>query len=399
MPLLQVKQLVKYYGRRCVVSGIDFEVNTGEVVGLLGPNGAGKTTSFRMATGGISPNSGTVWFNGEEVTHLPMYLRARLGMGYLSQEQSVFRKLNVEQNILAILELMPKLRTLGRSLSRRERYERMEAVVERFGLTKVRKNVAARLSGGEKRRLEIARCLVCEPLLILLDEPFTGIDPITIAEVRQIILELRNEGIGILLTDHNVHEALKITTRSYLIKDGKVRTHGTPAQIVRDPVAIAEYLGQGFNDNTYLEAMPEGAATTSPPASAPMSVAQPPAPAPIPASRKQPTETLEFSTGAAKSAFSPAQIILEQEKLQRSVENLKGTEHPRASQELIQKGPAAIPVLLGALERRDAELRQHAIDVLQQILKHPIPFDAYAPEATRKQQLAALRDVFERKAG
>src|SRR5436190_19984238 len=251
MALLETRGLVKFYGRRKVVDGVSFEVSAGEVVGLLGTNGAGKTTSFRMTTGQITPYAGSVIFNGQDVTKLPMYQRARLGMGYLSQETSVFRKLTVEQNLLAIMELMPRLRTLGRSLSRRERYERMEKVIDRFGLAKVRKNVAARLSGGEKRRLEIARCLVCEPLLILLDEPFTGIDPITIAEIRQIILELRNEGIGLLLTDHNVHEALKITTRSYLIKDGKVRTQGTPSQIVRDPIAIAEYLGAGFSDNNY----------------------------------------------------------------------------------------------------------------------------------------------------
>ncbi len=393
MPLLQVKGLVKYYGRRCVVNGVDFEVNTGEVVGLLGPNGAGKTTSFRMATGQITPNAGTVWFNGEEVTHLPMYQRARIGMGYLSQETSVFRKLNVEQNILAILELMPKLRTLGRSLSRKERYERMESVMQRFGLGKVRKNVAARLSGGEKRRLEIARCLVCEPLLILLDEPFTGIDPITIAEIRQIILELRNEGIGILLTDHNVHEALKITTRSYLIKDGKVRTHGTPAQIVRDPVAIAEYLGRGFSDTSYRgdtgEPIPH-----EPPAVKPAPVPPPPKPAGKPAAG-----TLEFPSAAPKSTLSPAQLILEQEKIQRLIENLKGPEQTQTAAELASKGVAAVPALLSALERRDAELRQHAVEVLQKILKQAISFDAYAPEATRKSQLATLRDRFDRKAG
>src|SRR5688572_9499855 len=162
MPLLQVKELVKYYGRRCVVNGVDFEVNAGEVVGLLGPNGAGKTTSFRMATGQVTPNAGAVWFNGEDVTTLPMYQRARLGMGYLPQETSVFRKLTVEQNILAILELLPVARTLGRGLTRSERHERMNQVIPRFGLDHVRHNVSARLSGGEKRRLEIARCLVCE---------------------------------------------------------------------------------------------------------------------------------------------------------------------------------------------------------------------------------------------
>lgn len=389
MSLLTVKGLVKYYGRRAVVNGVDFEVNAGEVVGLLGPNGAGKTTSFRMATGQITPNEGNVWFNGEDVTALPMYQRARLGMGYLSQETSVFRKLNVEQNLLAILEIMPQARTLGRALARSERYERMEAAIQRFGLDKVRKNVAARLSGGEKRRLEIARCLVCEPLLILLDEPFTGIDPITIAEIRQIILELRNEGIGILLTDHNVHEALKITTRSYLIKDGKVRTHGTPAQIVRDPVAIAEYLGAGFSDNRY------GAHADHVREMAPL----PPVPSEPERQRRavEPPKTLDFATASPKP--SPAQMILEQEKVQRLVESLKTGDRTKAADELVAKGMAAIPALLAALERRDPELRQCAVEVLQSILKRPVPFDAFAPEATRKSQLSALRDLFERKAG
>ncbi len=390
MSLLEVKGLVKIYGRRAVVNGVDFEVNTGEVVGLLGPNGAGKTTSFRMATGQLVPNDGTVWFKGEKVNQLAMYERARLGMGYLPQEISVFRKLNAEQNILAILEMVPKSRTLGRPLTRSERYERMEGVIERFGLNKVRKTVAARLSGGEKRRLEIARCLVCEPLLILMDEPFTGIDPITIAEIRQIILELRNEGIGILLTDHNVHEALKITTRSYLIKDGKVRTQGTPAQIVRDPIAIAEYLGQGFSDNNYRA--PDEAIE-------PVPIPAPPPPMPAPAPAKKPTaKTLEFP-GTATPKVSPAQMILEQEKLQKLVESLKTAEQAKAAQEIVKKGAAAVPALLNALERRDPELRQAAVEVLQAILNHTIPFDAYAVEATRKQQLAALRDLFERKAG
>ena len=187
MPLLEVRGLVKIYGRRPVVNGVDFEVNAGEVVGLLGPNGAGKTTSFRMATGQVTPNVGEVWFNGEDVTRLQMFRRARLGMGYLDQQTSVFRKLTVEQNILAILEVAPYIRSVGRKLNYRERWERAEEAMSQFGLTHVRKNVAARLSGGEKRRLEIARCLVCEPLLILLDEPFTGIDPITIADIRQIV--------------------------------------------------------------------------------------------------------------------------------------------------------------------------------------------------------------------
>src|SRR6201993_3915672 len=241
--------LGKFYGRRKVVDGVNFDVDVGEVVGLLGPNGAGKTTSFRMTTGQITPNGGRVLFNGEDVTLLPMFRRARLGMGYLSQETSVFRKLSVEQNIVAILEAMPASRSLGRRLNRRERWDTADKVLTDFGLTHVRKNVAARLSGGEKRRLEIARCLVCEPLLILLDEPFTGTDPKTIADIQQIVLGLRATGIGVLLTDHNVREALKITDRSYLIKDGKVRTHGTPQQIVRDKIAINEYLGRNFNDD------------------------------------------------------------------------------------------------------------------------------------------------------
>jgi lipopolysaccharide export system ATP-binding protein len=395
MSLLQVKGLVKFYGRRAVVNGVDFAVSAGEVVGLLGPNGAGKTTSFRMATGQLTPNAGTVWFNGDEVTHLKMYERARLGMGYLPQEHSIFRKLNVEQNILAILEMMPKARTLGRALTRKERYARMEAAIERFGLNRVRKNVSDRLSGGEKRRLEIARCLVCEPLLILLDEPFTGIDPITIAEIRQIILELRNEGIGMLMTDHNVHEALKITTRSYLIKDGKVLTQGTPAELVRDPVARKEYLGQGFSDNNY--GAPDATATV--PAPAPLEPDAPVPPKPAAAAPSSPQRTLGFPpASAAPPKGSPAQLILEQEKIQQLVEKLKAAD-PHAAEELAKKGIAAVPALLSALERRDPELRQNAVDVLQAILKATIPFDAFAVEATRKKQLAALRELFERKAG
>ena len=249
MAILEVRGLVKYYGRRKVVDGVDYEVNLGEVVGLLGNNGAGKTTSFRMTTGQVTPNAGVVNFNGQDVSQLPMYKRARLGMGYLSQETSVFRKLTVEQNILAILEAQPFYRSLKRKLTRAERYEKCDKVLAQFGLSHLKKNNAARLSGGEKRRLEIARCLVCDPLLILLDEPFTGIDPQTIAEIQQIIRELRNLGIGILVTDHRVRETLTITDRSYIIKSGKVMTQGTPQQIVHDPVAIREYLGNSFADD------------------------------------------------------------------------------------------------------------------------------------------------------
>jgi lipopolysaccharide export system ATP-binding protein len=363
MPLLEVKNLVKYYGRRKVVDGVCFEVEPGEVVGLLGPNGAGKTTSFRMTTGQITPNDGQVWFNGEDVTLLPMYKRARLGMGYLSQETSVFRKLTCEQNIVAILEILPSCRSLGRKLTRSERWDRTEEVLEQFGLSHVRKNSAARLSGGEKRRLEIARCLVCEPLLILLDEPFTGIDPKTIGDIQQIVLGLRAQGIGVLLTDHNVREALKITDRSYLIGNGQVRTHGTPKQIINDPVAIAEYLGNSFAEDNF----------NGPPARLT-------APAPKPA---QPT----------------MQLLLEQEKIHRLIERLKTPAHAEAAAELTRAGGAAVPSLLEALERRDAELRRRVHEVLQEIVPDVLTFDPFAPEALRRQQLAEIRQHFERKAG
>src|SRR5688572_19060978 len=353
MALLETRGLVKFYGRRKVVDGVSFEVSAGEVVGLLGPNGAGKTTSFRMTTGQITPYAGLVTFNGQDVTKLPMYQRARLGMGYLSQETSVFRKLTVEQNILAILEIMPQSRSLGRPLTSKERWDRTNTVIEQFGLSKVRKNGAARLSGGEKRRLEIARCLVCEPLLILLDEPFTGIDPITIAEIRQIVKDLKNQGIGVLLTDHNVREALKITTRSYLIKDGQVRTQGTPSQIIRDPVAISEYLGSGFNDDTYAD-MEEPAAVPRPAAA--------PKPAPSPA----PAATLDFTPRRPKAAPQrPAHSTEDREKIERLVEGLKAPDHAHAATELVQRGHAAVPALLTAQERRDVELRRQAVQVLQ----------------------------------
>jgi lipopolysaccharide export system ATP-binding protein len=371
MALLEVRGLVKFYGRRCVVNGVEFDVNAGEVVGLLGPNGAGKTTSFRMATGQLPPKAGSVHFNGEDVTGLPMYKRARLGMGYLTQEKSVFRRLTAEQNILAILEMLPKDRELGRALTRKERYERTEQALQTFGLTHVRKNLAARLSGGETRRLEIARCLVCKPLLVLLDEPFAAVDPLTKADIRQIVQEMANTGIGVLVTDHDVREVLKITSRSYLIKDGKVRTHGTPAQIIRDPIAINEYLGTGFNDNTY--------AGMTAPATAP---------------------TLEFPSEAARAVVAPAQQTVELEKLVRLIELLKSPgERTRAAADLVQRGQAAVPALLIALERRDVEMRQQAVQVLQTILHRTISFDPFAPEALRKQQLSALRESHERKAG
>jgi len=270
------------------------------------------------------------------------------------------------------------MRTLSRRLTKRERHERTELVLDQFGLTRVRANLAARLSGGEKRRLEIARCLVCEPLLILLDEPFTGIDPKTIGDIQQIVRDLRAQGIGILLTDHNVREALKITTRSYLIKDGKVRTHGTPQQIIHDPIAISEYLGTTFTDNTLGEPGP--------------SVAPAPPAAPFA------PRTLEFRPSPS-SAARKAEPSAAADKLPRLIDNLKTAEQAKAAIELVKRGAAAVPALLGALERRDVEIRRQALQVLQTILKRPVVFDPYAPEILRKQQLASLREQYERKAG
>ena len=240
MHLLEARGLVKQFGRRLVVDGVDLHVNSGEVVGLLGANGAGKTTSFRMVTGLITPNAGQVFFGGTEITRWPMYRRARLGMGYLSQETSVFRKLTVEQNLLAILETTPVPK--GQS-ARRYRHAVAQDLLEQFGLLHLQDNLALTLSGGEKRRLEIARCLVTEPALILLDEPFTGIDPKTIADIQHIVRELRNAGIGVLLTDHNVIETLKITDRSYVVFEGKVIAHGAPRVIVNHPDVQERYLG------------------------------------------------------------------------------------------------------------------------------------------------------------
>jgi lipopolysaccharide export system ATP-binding protein len=374
MAILEANGLVKYYGRRKVVDGVSYTVDAGEVVGLLGPNGAGKTTSFRMTTGQIAPYDGRVVFNGQDVTRYPMYRRARAGMGYLSQEQSVFRKLTVEQNILAVLEMLPRSRSLGRKLTRSERRDRTDQVIEQFGLTEVRHNKADRCSGGEKRRLEIARCLVCEPNLILLDEPFAGVDPLTKADIRQIVRGLvHDKTIGILLTDHDVHEVLKITDRSYLIKDGKVRTQGTPQQLVRDPIAIREYLGTSMEDTALAGASRER--------ERPDGVHLPVAHAP----------------DSPNGASPPVHQILEHERIYRTIEQLRDNgQAPAAVAELVRRGAAAIPDLLDALERRDLELRRRAFMVLQHICGPGQVFDAQAPEAQRVKQIALLRDRFDR---
>lgn len=241
--LLEARRLEKSYGARKVVDDVNFSVDDGEIVGLLGPNGAGKTTSFRMTIGMISPDGGTVHFLGRDVTRLPMYKRARRGMGYLSQEPSVFQRLTVEDNLMAICETL--------RLSRHERRQKVEELLDLFGIAHVRKNLARNVSGGERRKLEIARALVTNPRLILLDEPFSGVDPKAVEDLRREISRLREAGIAILLTDHNVHETLKVTDRSYVIHRGKVVCSGTPAQIINDPVVREAYLGNTFRGDEF----------------------------------------------------------------------------------------------------------------------------------------------------
>ncbi len=239
MTLLAVQGLVKSFGRRRVVDGVDFAVASGEIVGLLGPNGAGKTTCFRMTCGMIEPDAGTVRLGPHEVTDWPMYRRASEGgMGYLAQESSVFRKLTVEQNLLGVMEML--------GMDRRKRRARCDHLLEQFGITKLRKSRAMSLSGGERRRLEIARCLVSEPRIILLDEPFTGIDPVTIDSIQGIVRGLQSRGIAILITDHQVRETLQITDRSYVIRSGQVLCHGTPAEVLAHPEARKYYFGEGM---------------------------------------------------------------------------------------------------------------------------------------------------------
>jgi lipopolysaccharide export system ATP-binding protein len=243
MSMLEAHGLVKIYGRRRVVDGVDFEVDRGEIVGLLGPNGAGKTTSFRMTCGMIEPDEGTVLLGDIDVTDWPMYRRARDGkMGYLAQESSVFRKLSVENNLLGMMEML--------GFDRRTRRTRCDELLEQFDITRLRKARADSLSGGERRRLEIARCLVSDPELILLDEPFTGIDPVTIDSIQAIIRDLRERGISILITDHQVRETLEITDRSYVIRSGSVLCHGAPEDVLGNAEARKYYFGEGIGLGT-----------------------------------------------------------------------------------------------------------------------------------------------------
>lgn len=235
---LKSENIVKIYGDRKVVKGVSLEVNKGEIVGLLGPNGAGKTTSFYMIVGLIKPNEGKVFLDDKDISFMPMYKRSHLGIGYLAQESSIFRRMTVEDNLLSVLEMT--------NLSIEEQKQKCEELLSEFGLNKIRKNMGALLSGGERRRTEIARCLATNPSFILLDEPFAGVDPIAVEDIQQIVSDLRKRDIGILITDHNVHETLSITDRSYLLYEGKILKSGTSEELVSDELVRKLYLGKNF---------------------------------------------------------------------------------------------------------------------------------------------------------
>ncbi|MCE7068887.1 MULTISPECIES: LPS export ABC transporter ATP-binding protein [unclassified Dyadobacter] len=236
--ILRTENLVKKYGVRLVNNNVSYQVEQGEIVGLLGPNGAGKTTSFYMAVGLVKPNSGKVYLDDKDITSLPMYKRARLGLGYLAQEASVFRSLTVEENIRAVLEMT--------DLSRADQRQKVEELLEEFHLTHVRKSKGMVLSGGERRRTEIARALAVDPKFILLDEPFAGVDPIAVEDIQSIVAKLKHKNIGILITDHNVNETLSITDRAYLLFEGKILKQGSAEELAEDEVVRRVYLGQNF---------------------------------------------------------------------------------------------------------------------------------------------------------
>ncbi|MBI9017169.1 MAG: LPS export ABC transporter ATP-binding protein [Phycisphaerae bacterium] len=243
MVLLETQELIKVYGNRTVVNGVSLTVHEHEIVGLLGRNGAGKTTSFRMTIGMVQPDGGKVFFEGREITKVPMYQRARLGIGYLSQEPSVFQRLSVEQNLLAILETM--------SLTRQDRMYRCDELIDQFSLNKVRNSLANVLSGGERRKLEIARALVTNPSLILLDEPFSGVDPIAVEDLQKEIYRLRDKGISILITDHNVQRTLEVVDNAYIINEGTVLAQGAPKTLINDDLVRKTYLGHTFRGDEF----------------------------------------------------------------------------------------------------------------------------------------------------
>jgi len=241
MATLRAEKLIKIYGRRRVVNEIDIEARTGEIVGLLGPNGAGKTTTFYMITGMIRPNQGRIFLEDEEITNLPMYKRAQMGIGYLAQEASVFRKLSVEDNLRLVLEMYIK--------NKKEIQDKIDSLIDEFKLDHVRKNKGFALSGGERRRTEIARALATNPKFILLDEPFAGIDPIAVEDIQEMVVRLKDRGIGVIITDHNVHETLSITDHSYLLYQGDILNEGTAEFLANDPEARRLYLGAKFKLN------------------------------------------------------------------------------------------------------------------------------------------------------
>lgn len=236
--ILRTENLIKQYGKRRVVDNVSIEVTRGEIVGLLGPNGAGKTTTFYMTTGLITPNGGKIFLNNKDITSMPVYKRAKMGIGYLAQEASVFRTLTVEDNIRSILQMT--------GLPRRAQDERLETLIEEFSLQKVRRNLGNRLSGGERRRTEIARCLAINPQFIMLDEPFAGVDPIAVEDIQSVVYKLKDKNIGILITDHNANETLSITDRAYLLFEGKILFQGTSEELASNPVVKEKYLGRNF---------------------------------------------------------------------------------------------------------------------------------------------------------
>lgn len=236
--VLRTEELVKVYGKRTVVDHVSIDVTQGEIVGLLGPNGAGKTTTFYMTTGLIRPNAGRIFLNNEDITGFPVYKRARRGIGYLAQEASVFRKLSVEDNIRAVLQMTGKPKDYQR--------DKLETLISEFNLQKVRKNLGDRLSGGERRRTEIARCLAIDPKFIMLDEPFAGVDPIAVEDIQSVVYKLKEKNIGILITDHNAPETLSITDRAYLLFEGRILYQGTSEQLADNPVVREKYLGRNF---------------------------------------------------------------------------------------------------------------------------------------------------------
>ena len=238
MDRLRTEHLYNKYGKRTVVNDVSIHLEQGEIVGLLGPNGAGKTTTFYMTTGLVSPNDGKIFLNDLEITTMPVYRRAKLGIGYLPQEASVFRKMTVEDNIRAVLEMT--------NFTKEYQHEKLEQLIKEFNLGHVRQNIGDRLSGGERRRTEIARCLAIEPKFVMLDEPFAGVDPIAVQEIQDVVWRLKDKNIGILITDHNVDETLMITDRAYLLFEGKILFHGTPEELAANPIVRKNYLGRDF---------------------------------------------------------------------------------------------------------------------------------------------------------